>query len=60
MFAINYSTEESCEILLRFKNEMFDKGLHFRHESKKWYKMWEQEISKSNKLARYCCCKNEK
>ena len=50
MFAKDYSIEESCEILLRkFKNEMFDEGLHFRHELKRWYKMWEQEIIKRNK-----------
>ena len=61
MFAKDYSTEEPSEILLtKFKNEIFDKGLHFRHEFKKWYKVWEQEISKSNKLVRYCCCKNKK
>ena len=30
MFAKDYSIEESCEILLtKFKNEMFDEGLHF-------------------------------
>ena len=39
MFAKDYSTEEPCEILLKkFKNEIFDKGLHFRHEFKKWLK----------------------
>ena len=50
MFAKDYSTEESCEMLLtKFKNEMFDEGLHFRHELKRWYKMWEQEITKRHK-----------
>ena len=40
MFARNYSTEESCEILLvKCKNEMFDRGLHFQHELKRWYEM---------------------
>ena len=57
MFAKDYSIEESREMLLtKFMNEMFDEGLHFRHELKKWYKMWEQEITKRNTLARYCCC----
>ena len=50
MFAKDYNIEESFEILLKkFKNEMFDEGLHFRHELKKRYKMWEQEITKRNK-----------
>ena len=50
MFAKDCSIEESCEILLtKFENEMFDEGLHFRHELKMWYKMWEQEITKCNK-----------
>ena len=49
MFAKDYSIEESCEILLtKFKNEMFDEGLHFQHELKQCYKMWEQEITKRN------------
>ena len=51
MFAKDYSTEESSEILLtKFKNEMFDEGLHFRHNLKRWYKMWEQKIAKRNKI----------
>ena len=50
VFAKDYSIEESCEILLtKFKNEMFDEVLRFRDESKRWYKMWEQEITKRNK-----------
>ena len=50
MFAKDYSIGESCEILLtKFKNEMFDEGLHFRHELKRWYKMWEQGVTKRNK-----------
>ena len=50
MFAKNYSTEESYEILLtKFKNEMFDEGLHFRYELKILYKMWSQKIAKRRK-----------
>ena len=50
IFAKDYSTEEPCETLLtKFRNEMFDEGLHFSLELKRWYKMWEQEIAKRNK-----------
>ena len=28
---------------------MFDEGLHFQHELKSYYKIWEQEIAKRNK-----------
>ena len=41
MFAKNYRTEESCEILLtKFKNETFDERLHYQHELKSLDKMW--------------------
>ena len=50
MFAKDYSTEESYEILLtKFKNKMFGEVLHFRNELKRWYKMQELEITKRDK-----------
>ena len=37
----NYSTEESCELLLtKSKNGIIDVGLHFVHVLKSLYKIW--------------------
>ena len=45
MFARDCSTEESCEILLvKCKNEIFDRGLHFQHE----FKMVVQNVRDNN------------
>ena len=51
MFTKNYSTEESCEMLLiKSKNEIIDEGLQFGHVLKSLYKMWGRKWLSATKI----------
>ena len=51
MFTKNYSTEESCEMLLiKSRNEIIDEGLHFGHVLKSLYKMWVKKWLSATKI----------